>query len=97
MTEDAKRAAKVEKKLKVLLGGYQVRTYSVSVWFYLIRFKPYFAWRLVTKAKIIITFISAQKILELKQKKNRKLVTSLTELIKLKSERGQKMNFNQFK
>ena len=24
-------------------------------------------------------------------------VTSLTELIKLKSERGQKMNFNQFK
>ena len=24
MTEDAKRAAKIEKKLKVLLGGYQV-------------------------------------------------------------------------
>lgn len=69
MTEDAKRAAKVEKKLKVLLGGYQVRTYSVSVWFYLIRFKPYFAWCLVTKAKIIITFINAQKILELKEKK----------------------------
>jgi len=26
MTEDAKRAAKIEKKLKVLLGGYQVGT-----------------------------------------------------------------------
>ena len=25
MTEDAKRAAKIEKKLKVLLGGYQVQ------------------------------------------------------------------------
>ena len=24
MTEDAKKAAKVEKKLKILLGGYQV-------------------------------------------------------------------------
>ena len=29
MTEDAKRAAKIEKKLKVLLGGYQVR---ISSW-----------------------------------------------------------------
>ena len=28
MTEDAKRAAKIEKKLKVLLGGYQVRIHS---------------------------------------------------------------------
>ena len=27
MTEEAKRAAKIEKKLKVLLGGYQVRTH----------------------------------------------------------------------
>lgn len=24
MTEDAKKAAKIEKKLKILLGGYQV-------------------------------------------------------------------------
>lgn len=29
MTEDAKRAAKIEKKLKVLLGGYQVRIFFI--------------------------------------------------------------------
>ena len=30
MTEDAKKAAKVEKKLKILLGGYQVNSLSLD-------------------------------------------------------------------
>ena len=37
MTEDAKRAAKIEKKLKVLLGGYQVQRaiyYYMYFWFF---------------------------------------------------------------
>lgn len=29
MTKDAKTAAKMEKKLKILLGGYQVNTLSL--------------------------------------------------------------------
>jgi hypothetical protein len=34
MTKDAKRAAKLEKKLKILLGGYQVlfqESYSMTI------------------------------------------------------------------
>ena len=41
MTEDAKRAAKIEKKLKVLLGGYQVQraTYYYMYFLFFVFFK----------------------------------------------------------
>ena len=40
MTEDAKRAAKIEKKLKVLLGGYQVQR---AIYYYMYFFFFFFS------------------------------------------------------
>lgn len=42
MTEDAKRAAKIEKKLKVLLGGYQVQR-AIYYYMYFLFFGFFFS------------------------------------------------------
>ena len=42
MTEDAKRAAKIEKKLKVLLGGYQVQR-AIYYYMYFLSFVFFFS------------------------------------------------------
>ena len=43
MTEDAKRAAKIEKKLKVLLGGYQVQRAIYHYMYFLFLFLLFFS------------------------------------------------------
>lgn len=45
MTQEAKKAAKLEKKLKILLGGYQVKFFSAG--YELCIFVSYFAFFLI--------------------------------------------------